>query len=812
MDYVTTIPVLLLINNSRITWKSELVSSGVKIAIKTNEVGKNNLIKDMNKKNLPAFWPVVWLLGIFIFWGSTASAQSPNPATIQQVGNTWTLENDVLSVVISFDQGSVEMDSFFNVESEKEYLTAAAPKHLFSYVYGNSTLASNDGGWTLGTPVIRNITGFSRTWGKQLEIPISRTTPQQVTVRLRFDIYDGRAGLRYQTFIRNNATVKKTITSSDVIALNFPNASHVFHMCPIMKWHKTTGSLAPNQALNAVCAYRSTDGWAIQPEMNWKTAKLLPESGSTTAQRTAFAHINAWSGISNVKVATNPESLQLVLFPGEEFEYIAVNLTAFKGDAIDGRMAMQEHFRKRFKYNNVTSTFFTDDWDWIGKRTDSYYRNTVVPKAKQAGLDMVLVDDLWNTTRDSTTPKSSFTTNLPSLTSFFVSQGLRFGLWFSMTGGDHNQGRDLADPAQIEVKRQQIENTLIPNYRVSHQMIDLTEFWPNNTITAYSHPSDNVYRKNVRVRNCLNGIVSGHADFVGKISNEVDIYPTRGDRNNGLLHICDNGFITAHGGQAEYSPGVPAPMKIAFYSFGYLPMESVYLTSSPHGKMGLYYPLMLARFVKFNTDPATWDSAGISLLAKFNRWRKSVRLRALTEEGARVLYAGYPVGNPSFEPELAPYAWMYTNLAQNRALVIATAANRTAPDTFVLPVRWVDPAKTYLLADITMRSDQMDYALVGRFTGTALRSSGFTVNLASHPSKAKAYWLEEDRGAARQVIYADEMIASYSETINAGQLTVQVQGTPSSQGKLIVYNRSSNNASIVSVNIGTSGTGQVTIP
>jgi hypothetical protein len=746
----------------------------------------------------------------FFFLGSTASAQSPNPATIQQVGNTWTLENDVLSVVISFDQGSVEMNSFFSIEAGKEYLTASAPKHLFYYAYGSSNLYSDDSGWTLGAPVIRDITGFSRTWGKQLEIPLSRTIPEAVTVRMIFEIYDGRAGLRYQTFIRNNAAVNKTISASDVIALNFPNNAHVLHMCPIFKWHKTTGSLAPNDSLNAVCAYNSGDGWALQPEVNWKTAILLPETGSTTGGRTAFTHINAWSGISNVQVATNPESLQLVLFPGEEFEYIAVNLTAFKGDAMDGRMAMQEHFQKRFKYNNVTSVFFTNDWDWIGKRTDAYYRNTVIPKAKSAGLDMVMVDDLWNTTQDTTTPKSSFTTNLSSLTDFILSQGMRFGLWFSMTGGGHNQGRDLADPAQIEVKRLQVENVLIPNYHVSHQMIDLTEFWPNNSITTYSHPSDNVYRKNVRIRNYLNGVVSGHPNFVGKLTNEVDIYPTRGDRMNGLLHICDNGFIVSNGGQNEYAPGQAAPMKIAFHSFGYMPMESVYLGGAPSKEMGLNYVLMLGRFVKFNTDPAGWDLDGIPVLAKFNRWRKSTRVRAMTEEGARPLYAGVPIGNSSFDPQQGPYAWMYTNPEKSRGLLIATAAGRAAPDTFILPVRWVDPAKTYLLADVSMRPDGMDYGFVGRFTGAQLRSPGFTVNLASSSSKGKAYWLEEDRGAAWQVIYADEVITGYSETVAAGELTVQVQGAPNSLGTLIMYDRSSNTASHVNVNIEATGSGQVT--
>jgi len=104
--------------------------------------------------------------------------------------------------------------------------------------------------------------------------------------------------------------------------------------------------------------------------------------------------------------------------------------------------------------------------------------------------------------------------------------------------------------------------------------------------------------------------------------------------------------------------------------------------------MALNYRTMLARFVKVNADPATWDLAGIPVWAKFNKWRKSARMRAMTEEIFRPVMAG-----PNWDPQEAPYSWMYTPYARNRALLITTAAERPSPSSVVLPIRWLSPTK-----------------------------------------------------------------------------------------------------------------------
>jgi hypothetical protein len=714
-------------------------------------------------------------------------------ASVTKSGNTWTVENEMLRAVITFTNGSIELTSFFNKQAGKEYLTGSGGKHLFYYNYGGSDLYANDGGWTLGADTITDIAKFGTTWGKTLQIPLTRTNPQSLTVTLTFEIYNDQGGLKYNNYIQNNSSEKKTIANSDIIALNFPNEPHTLHYVPNMTWFSTTGSLAPNVGRNAMVVYTTGDGWAVQPEMNWKTQGALG--------RLPFANINAWSGIPGVKVSTNAESLQLVLFPGERFEYLSVNMTVFKGDILDGKMAMEEHFRKRFKYHDVTSIAMTNDWDWLGNRTEAYYRNTVIPKAVQAGMDMIMLDDFWNTTRDTTTPASSFTNNLQALTDTIVGHGMRFGLWFSMTGDNHNLGRDLADPANIEFKRSQVEDFMIPQYHLSHQMIDLTEFWPNPVVTSTSHPSDSVYRKNVLVRNYLNDLVSRHPDFIGKLTSEVDIYPTQGDRNIGLLHMSDNGFVSSKG-------DVDKKMKIAMYSFGYLPMNSVYYGGSPTGKMQDYFPLMLARVIKFNTDPGTWNAAGVDLLRKFNDWRKSPRILALTNETTRPLYAG-----PNYDTN-GPYAWMYRSEDKSRALVIATTAGETgAAKSFTVNMRWLDDNKTYLVEDITLDDNGTSiYKFKGRFTGAQLKSPGFTIDLTENTSEGKAYWLQEDNGSSMQVLYADEKITAYTtQAASASGITVNASGAAGTTGQVVVFDRAANTTEVSSVTFGSNGTGSVTI-
>ncbi len=746
-------------------------------------------------------WLSIMIVSMLCLSGIPAVKPTAIPAAsaagsiITKSGNVWTLENDVMRVAITFASGSIEMTSFYNKEAGREYLTGSGSKHLFYYNYGGSALQSNDGGWTLGADTITDIMKFGTHWGKSLEIPVTRTSPQNLTVTLRFEMYNDRAGLNYSNRIKNNAAGNKTITESDIIALNLPDNPHTLHYVPNMTWSSTRGALAPNAGRNAINVYDSGDGWIVQPEMNWKTLGPL--------DRLPFANINAWSGIDNVKVSTNPGSLQLVLFPNEEFEYLSVNLTTFQGDILDGKMAMEEHFRKRFKFHDTKSIFLVNDWDWHwnGQRSDAYYRSTVIPRAVQAGLDMIMPDDFWNTTRDSTTPAGSFTNDLQSLTDHIVANGLQFGLWFSMTGDNHLLGRDLADPAQIEFKRSQVEDFMIPEYNLTHQMIDLTEFWPNAAPTSTSHPSDSVYRKNVLTRNYLNDLTTRHPDFIGKLTSEVDIYPTQGDRNIGLMHVADNGFVSSKG-------DVDKDLQIGMNHFGYLPMNAIYYGGAPTGKMEDYYSYMLARAIKFKTDPGTWTNSAMNALKKFNDWRKSPRIIEMTNQTTRPLYAG-----PNYDTS-GPYAWMYRTEDKRKALVIVTAASESgAASEVTLDLRWLDDNKTYLVEDITMNDNGTStYVYKGRHTGAQLKSPGLTVNLTENASKGKAFWIQEDHAAASmQVLYADERITSFTETEGESRITVNATGAANTTGKVVIFDRTANQAIVSDVAIGAGGTGSVTV-
>ncbi len=744
-------------------------------------------------------------------------APSDSPAyTASQItdsGNTWTLENDVMKAVVSFANGSLTLDSLYNKEAGTEYLTGSGDNYLFSYKYGNHQLRADDGGWTLTADAEENIMMNQTHVGKSLQITLSRTSPDPVQIKLVFEIYDGRSGLRYQNFIKNNSSSNKTISESDVIALNFPNHPHVLHYVPNMTWTSTTGSLQPNTGRNAITVYNAGHGWGLQPEVNWKTQEgpaVYGSRPSSVNMLPPFASVNAWHGIDGVKVSTNPESLQLVLFPGEEFEYIAVNLTVFNGDIVEGKMAVEEHFRKRFKYNQLTALFNTNDWEWKNKRNvPNYHYNVVIPKAKQAGFDMVMLDDMWNQedyfgNRDGITPVAGIG-NLRTLADAIEANDMILGLWYSMSGGFHNGGRDLADPVMIAQKKALVKS-LIEDSHMAHQMIDLTEYWQNPNITSYSHPSDNVYRKNVLVRNMLNELVTEYPQYRPKITSEIDIYPSQNDRNNGLLHIGYNGWVTANG---DSGGGI----RLSVNSFGYMPMGSTYVGGVISGKMEDYYSYMLARNVKFPEDPGDpnkWPEHGIELMAKFNEWRKSNRIKTMTEELYRPVYSGQNWDSTGWNNN-GPYAWMHTDDARSKALVIATGGRRTASSQFQADLRWLAPGKHYLVEDITL-DDNGDhtYRFKGLLTGNQLQS--FNIDLSENSSRGKAFWIQEFGGQNYEAFYADEKTDSYQLSVNGQSLNITATGKPNSTGRIFIYGKQQEAVMIVEVSFNASGQATQHVP
>jgi len=799
---------------------------------------------------------------LFVFLGICSCLlpvhASDTPATVNySSGNekVWLLENEILKVELVFTpNGELKMNQLYNKPASKNYLTGIGLSSLFRYqghyVYSADTLTvkpvsipfqfnANDVDWKIGQYTVEDImmVALTRTEsvGKKLIIPVSN---DKIQVRLVFEIYNGKAGLRCQNFIKNlTPDYKLYIEQSEVIRFNFPNTAHNLHYVTNSKWYSTTGSVqeAPmnnkgkDVAKMLLNLYDTNDGWYMAPEVNWKTqhGPEIPDSNTEYMLR-SFAGASAWASESDdfVQVNTNPESLQLVLFPNEEFEYIPVNITVFKGDIVDGKMAVEEHLRKRYKYNNVRSLFNTNDWDWFtaGNRNETFYKNVVVPQAKRAGLDMLMFDDGWNnanasgtgldnngTARDKTDASKTITNDMAAFTNYIVSQGFKFGLWYSMSGGNHNKGFDLAAPDVIAAKKQKVEY-LLNNYNMTHQMVDLTEYWQICDESFYAHPSDNVYRKNVRTRNMMNDLVKQYPQYLVKVTSELDIYPSQGDRGVELGHIVDNGWLTAIGDGTGGAGG----MGIAAWCFGHLPMNSVYFGGNPTGRIEDYYTLMVARNIKFGLQPDKWDSVGTVRLGQFNKWRKSPRISEICEEITRPVFFG-----TNWDSKVAadwnfgqgPFFWMYVTPEKNRALLLGTTNGQVGiMGDINLKLRWLDAAKTYLVQDITFDdSGVFTYLFRGKKTGAELVQSGLIIDLYQNTSRGKAFWIQEYKDVEKQVVYADDAVISYTETLNNSTLVITATGEPNSTGRIIVYGKTEEKSMIKTIEFDTNGKGEAEI-
>ena len=784
---------------------------------------------------------ILLLLSLLSLHISAFAAQS----IITSDGEAWTLENDALRMKLTFQTAEgISLTELYNKAAD--CTLARTGSLLFTYTgrllarsqeYPTSTFTfrASDADWKLAgsevTDIVLSEAIDSVHLGKQLDVVLQR---EEMQVRLCFRIFDGTSGLYYQTFLKNlTSTHDIVIENSEVIRLDFPNQAHHLHYFEEGAWKSTRGSIEEPATGNRgkgvarcfICLYDQGYGWYLALETNWKTqygpeVRGSRESPSYEYMLRPVAVQTAWNTSNRryVTVKTCPESLQLMLRPGEEFAYIGVNLTTFSGDIVDGKMAVEEHLRRRFRYHHTTTSFMINDWDWFtsGNRTTSYFTRTVFPLAKQAGYDMLLIDDGWNnSTSDgkglnndglSRDPITSNTPGIPNMQTFarqVKNAGLRLGLWYSNSGGNHNAGNDLADPAVLEAKRQKIE-TMISLYELSHQAVDLTQYWQNLDETDYSMPSDNVYRKLVRSRDMMNGIVSRHPEYEVKVTSEVDIYPTQGDRNTELLHLVDNGWLTI--------TGLDKSIDALGIHFGHLPLSAVYVGGEPTTRTDLLYALLSARNIKSKTFPTNWDRDGVQRMGQLNAWRRSPRIRQLTDGMVRPVWwgEGFNAADASqWKPDRGAYVWMYTSETKDRALVYATLGGRNLLDgeTHSYPLRWLDDAKRYAVEDVTLDDTGIfTYAFVGSFTGEELNRQGLPVNLAQNSSPAKAFWIQECSQAPLQVLFADQAISTYTQTLLPdGTLHIEGVGTPGQQANIIVYDVQADDAMRLSADVDAAG-------
>jgi hypothetical protein len=749
---------------------------------------------------------------MFALVGTAAAslAQTFNPedrATITKQRNTWILQNDALRSVVVFSNGSVEMTSFYNKLADREYLTGSGERHLFQYTFDGTNLVANAGGWSLDASAIKDIKVYGQTWGKQLAVEISRKCPQNVSIKLVFEIYNGSAGLKYSTFIKNNDSAhEKQISASDIIALNFPNEQHTLYYVPQgITWTSTNGSLVAGKE-NCLARYDTGDGWVISPENNHATS-LVP-GGFKGDPDNPFLFLDVWNGTPTVKVYSNPKAVQLVLFPKEEVEYFSVNLEVFKGDMWDGRKAAAQHLRQRFKYQNPSRILSVNDWFYSSSgtsRPESYLRSTVVPTLKEMGFDTMQMDALWSTTRDTIIPNAqTFTTNLPAFADWVNSQGLNIGYWISLSGAKWAQGRDLADPATIRLRKKQMEEVVIPLFHVKWQQIDSGQLFKTDIVKPYSHPSDSVYRKFLAFKDYCNYISHKYPDILIRETCEFENLFKGGSAS--LMAINDNTVAGNFWGSSGGMYGKPLFARDLFSYFGVFPAEGSLGYVGPlqfDGSMGQMYQWLTARDIGIYTDPGLFSPEDIALVRKFTDWMHNPRIKSLLNELACPTSSG-----GTFDKLMAPYLWMFVNAAKDKALLIGTSTERAPALTGNL--RWLDSNKTYLLEDISLYNDGVvRYAFMGKKTGAELKSPGFEVNFAQSRTLAKAFWIQELATAHPHVLYADDKVVSYSEHWDGTSLVVNVKGAANTTGTIVVYKNAVADTEIKHVSIDASGHGTV---
>lgn len=761
---------------------------------------------------------------------SVGAAPAVEPAVVKPVAKTmWTLQNDALRLTVQFRQGCLAVTSFENRTAGIDYLQDRAGAPLFAHVVNGVAIDAADGQWELADAAITDIQVGGRHWGRRLELTVRRAQPIAFRVRQIFELYDGRGGIRCSSFLRNDTAEEVVIGASDVLRLRLPDAPHtLYHIEGVLTWRQTRAGLA-NGGRNALACYDSGDGWFVLPENNWATCLEAGAAKAHSADK--LLGISVWDSQPDVRVATNPKAVQLVLFPREEVEYFAVNLGVFKGDVLDGRVAAAEHLRQRYAFQDGSHELSVNDWQWGalgGRRTDENYRRVVIPKARAAGLDRIHIDDFWYEPEDGVDPKGKWT-DMPALCDCIVTNGMKPGHWFSLQGricvhgwGD---GRDCADPQNVDFKLRQMEETLIGRYHSQWDQVDAGLLWKTDAVTAYSHPSDSVYRKILGLRRYMNTIAHAHPGFIMQTTCEVDnpagpgAADSHGNQSVGLIHLADNG-IAGMFRRTEYRDDV----RDLFAAVGMFPLEGMLSTWGEDGNADAawkdsplwYYQFLLARHTSLYSWPGNWSDESVTHLRLFNDWRKNPRFRSVLRELMRPVYNGQ-----DWLRNEGPWAWMFVDAERDKALLFAVnhlALSRE--NQFAAKLRWLDPKKFYLVEEITqLPGGRFACVFRGRHGGQELSARGLEVDLERwrapglgelRPEPCAAFWIQAELPAdGPQVVYADAAVSSYIESRRRRQTCVELKGEPGATATLAVFDPALAAAETVTVKLDGSGRGSI---
>jgi hypothetical protein len=161
---------------------------------------------------------------------------------------------------------------------------------------------------------------------------------------------------------------------------------------------------------------------------------------------------------------------------------------------------------------------------------------------------------------------------------------------------------------------------------------------------------------------------------------------------------------------------------------------------------------------------------------------------------------------------------MYANATKSTALFLAVGPKKGGLPPFDVKLRALDPAKTYLIEDITLGPKGFVYAYRGTGKGADLLTKGWHLDLnarqipcpdwitsppipkfpdrrgfkkqqaapSTGPSPCFAYWLQEQVSDQSQVLYADANVTRYEESVTGGRLTVKIQGKSDASARLVV--------------------------
>jgi len=171
-------------------------------------------------------------------------------------------------------------------------------------------------------------------------------------------------------------------------------------------------------------------------------------------------------------------------------------------------------------------------------------------------------------------------------------------------------------------------------------------------------------------------------------------------------------------------------------------------------------------------------------LRAFNDWRKNPRFKVVLNELLRPVYNG-----ADWQKNEGPWSWMFTDEKKTKALLFAINHLKLSKENaFNAKLRWLDPAKTYLIEDITMLSGgKFNHRYCGEFSGAQLKDSGLPINLDAGLERCAAFWIQEKGKDIPQVLYADAPVTSYTEKIAGSGLTVTLKGVPNATAQVVIW-------------------------